>query len=185
MKQHLPFFLIAFAVAAVAIYWPARWVQTHSTDHSAPSEIGGLLLREAELVEHFCLGRYAPMPGRSGIPAEWEKALGSRIRLRDNVGEVVSEAPELASRADEIRNLPPGASLYVATSGDATAHVLVRRPPSAPNQFLVISKSDVAEGENLRKSPVSPFLVALLSALGAALILTAVRATLNPRTSRA
>jgi hypothetical protein len=185
MRQHLPFFLIAFAVVAVAIYWPARWVQTHLADRVPPSEIGGLLLREAELVEHFCLGRYAPMPGRSAIPAEWEKALESRIRLRDNVGEVVSEAPELASRADEIRNLPPGASLYVATSGDATVHVLVRRPPSAPNQFLVISKSDVAEGENLRKLPVSPLLVALLSALGAALILTAVRATLNPRTSRA
>ena len=185
MKQHLFFFLIAFAVAALAVYWPTRWVQTHLTGTTGRSEIGRLLLREAELVERFCLGRYAAMPGRSGIPAEWEKALGSRIRLRDNVGEVVSEAPELLSHADEIRSLPPGASLHVRTSGDAAAHVLVHRPPSAPNQFLVLSKTDVALRANAPQLPASPVLISLLSALSVALILTAARAALNPRPSRA
>lgn len=181
MRKHLPFFLIAFAVIANAAYWPARWVQTHLSE-SGPGESGRVLLREAELVEHFCLGRYAPMPGRSAIPAEWEKALGSKIRLRDNAGEVISEAPELTSRADEIRNLPVGGTLHGQASGKASAHVLVRRPPSAPNQLLVISKSDVALQGNLRGSPASPLIVALLSALAAALILTAVRGAVRPRT---
>jgi hypothetical protein len=185
MKQHLLFFLIAFAVTGVAVYWPVRWVQKHLSEHATSGDIGGVLLREAELVEHFCLGRYAPMPGRSAIPAEWEKALESRIRLRDNVGEVVSEAPVLASRADEIRNLPPGASLYVATSGDAVAQVLVRRPPSAPNQYLIISKSEDPQPDEPHRLPASSLLITLLSALGAAVILTATRAVLNPRTSRA
>jgi len=185
MKQHLPFFLIAFAVATVAIYGPARWVQTRLAGLPGQSEIGRTLLREADLVEHFCLGRFASMPGRSGIPAEWEKALGSRIRLRDNVGEVVSEAAELTARAEEIRSLSPGASLHARTSGDGRGHVLIRRPASAPNQFLIISKTDAALRENLPKLPVSPLLISLLSALATALILTAVRAALNRRASPA
>jgi hypothetical protein len=181
MKRHVPFFLIAFAVTFLAVRWPVRWVQRQLANPVSEGEASRILLREAQLVENFCLGSFAPMPGRTGVPAEWEKALASRIRLRDNVAEVLSDAPELAPRIDEIRNMPPGAWLFAKASSDNDTHVLVLRPSSAPRQFLVVSKTNAGFGEDPRSLPVSSLVISLLSALAAALILTLVRAALSPR----
>lgn len=179
MKHHLLFFIAVVIVIANAVYWPMNRIYRHYSLSEAGNEAGRILSREADLVEHFCLSRYAPAPGRSAIPVEWEKALGSKIRLREGVGEVVSEAAELQSRVEEIRNLSPGQELLHVTLSKPQYYVIVRRPVAAPNQLLFISKTD----ENLqeltgRHFPFNPAVIAVIVALAAALMLTVLRAIL-------
>jgi hypothetical protein len=179
MKNHFLFFLAAFIIILNAIYWPMSLIQRQSFAGKTENEATRILLREAELVEHFCLSRYAPAPGRATIPAEWEKVLGSQIRLRDGVGEIVSDAAELQSRAEEIRQLAPGQTLQHVTRSRPQQHVIVKRPIGAPNQFLFISKTDVKLRELAdSRLPFNPAVIAAVVAAAAALILTILRTML-------
>ena len=177
MKKHLLFFFVTFLVIANAIYWPLTTCQRKPSLNAIGNETSRMLEREADLVEFFCLSRYAPAPGRAAIPAEWEKALDSKIRLHNGAGEIVSEAAELQMRADEIRNLAPGKTLLHITRSRPLQYLVVRRPVAIPNQLLFIAKSAESTrdltGNPTRTKSVVPVIIV---SIAAALLITILRA---------
>jgi hypothetical protein len=164
---------IAFLVTFGAVWWiAARGNGSDAREKADSGEVSRLLRREAEIVEHFCLSRIPPLVGKPAVPSEWEEALGSDIRLREGVGEVAGEAPELAARADDIRGLGVGESIALtAREGDQDVHWLIYRPKAAPNQLLVLSKPGATAMHQLQvESRPRRMLLALIAGLVAAII---------------
>lgn len=172
MKRYIVLSLVAFTV----VFGTAFGLLTDADRRAANEELAGgeearLLQREAELISYFCLSRIPPVYSKTTIPAEWEKALGTRIRLREGVGEITSEAGELAARAADIQNLGVGESVSVTSgSGNQKQFWLVYRPAEASNQLLVLSKSGATAAQQLHKgNRASELLLSLLAGLIAAI----------------
>jgi hypothetical protein len=174
MKKHFLFFIISFIAVFAATYLAAAWIGGSTEAGDVDHEAWHQLHREAELVEHFCLSAYPTVYGRATIPGEWERALKSTIRLREGVGEIASEGPELKKRADEIRALQPGQSVQLtAGKGADRRHMLVYKTSAASGQFLLFlakNETDLQRGPN--SDDIHPWGTAALTALAAALVLT-------------
>lgn len=168
MKNHIVFFITAFFIIGNAVFWPALLTSRTVEPAGSAISVREILEKETRLVEHFCLSPYAPMPGRATIPAEWEKALKSKLKLRDNVGEIASEIPGLSARADDIRKLLPGQSVQFSTESKPIVHALIYRPNMAPNQLLLVAKSDEGLLDIRSRGSVSVVSLLLMSALAAA-----------------
>ncbi len=171
-------YIILSAIAFTAVFGTAFWVLTDADRRAAHEELEGgevarLLRREAELVSYFCLSRIPPVISKAAIPAEWEKALGTKIRLREGAGEITSEAAELAARAADIQNLGIGESVAVTSgSGNQQQFWLVYRPAEARNQLLALSKSGATAARQLHQGKqASELLFSLLAGLIAAIII--------------
>jgi len=147
------------------------------------TEASRLLHKEAQLVDHFCLGNMPVVRGKAAIPMEWEKALGSIIRLREGVGEATSDAPELMPFIEDIRKLGPGESVIAKPStGTAPRHVLAYRSQFMPQQLLVLIKTDHSLHSSVGSDlPLSPLIIAMLSGIIAALVHTFIMALIFRR----
>jgi hypothetical protein len=164
MRRFVICFVIGWIVTGAAVYWSAHTIQRRYSGPVPSSEIGRQLHREAQLIEHFCLSRIPPSMGPAAALSEWEKALGISIRLREGLGEVLSEAPELKGRSDDIRALEPGQSVHSGASSGGGRHVLVYRPRYASRQLLVMvrpeSSSSGTPGAGHRIGPLGFALIA-------------------------
>jgi len=172
MKRHLFFFIAAACTAFLIVYFPIVHLRETDEKSGPGGEIHRELVREARLVEYFCFGKIPPTSGRAVIPSEWEKALGTTIKLREGVGEVASLVPELAKNADALRVMVPGQSVF-STSRDESGmkYALVYKPNTSGAQYLYLSKTAKAM-ESEAPPPIHPALLAVLLGIGAALLLT-------------
>ncbi len=173
MTRHIILSVITFAVVCGTTFW----MLTAANHRAAEAELEGgeaahLLRREAELVSYFCLSRIPPVISKATIPSEWERALGTKIRLREGAGEITSEAPELSARAADIQKLGIGESVAVtAGSGSQRQFWLVYRPAEASNQLLALSKSEATATKQLRQGKeASELLLSLMAGLLAAVV---------------
>jgi hypothetical protein len=180
MKRHIILAIIAFMIAFVSVSLVTKKPQPASTRED--QEVHELLRREAELVSYFCLSRIPPVYGTAAIPSEWEKALGSTVRLREGIGEVTREAPEFAERAGEIQNLKPGQSIALTSqAGGSERHWIIFKPTMPGNQLLVVSKSATVASRQLHgESKLPSIVIALLAGVAAALIQLVVARILFP-----
>ncbi|MDD5087424.1 MAG: hypothetical protein PHI18_01320, partial [bacterium] len=74
MRRYGILFAAAFVVVWGGAYLSATLVTCPSFGSGDQSEAHQMLLREANLVEYFCLSRIPPVIGRSSVPSEWETA---------------------------------------------------------------------------------------------------------------
>jgi hypothetical protein len=175
MKRIAVFFIVSFLIVASGAYWPLR-MSCGGNMSRGDNGVAGDLRREAQLVEYFCLSRVPPVFGKSLIPAEWEKALGTTIRLRSGVGELASEEPKLTTMLNQIRALKAGESVYLAAG---SRDVLVYRPAAFGDQLLFLAKSSGSNGvSGTTHTGCNPLLSAMLIGLVAAILLTVLGQTL-------
>jgi len=176
MKKYLLFFVASFVGVFAATYLAALWIGRSADTGYVDHEAWRQLQREAELIEHFCLSNAPAVYGRATVPAEWERALKSTIRLREGVGEVASEGPELKKRADEIRRLQPGQSVQLtAGKGAERRHMLVYKPSASGGQLLLfLAKNETDLQREANPDTEHPWGTATLTALAAAIVLTVV-----------
>ncbi|MDD5088866.1 MAG: hypothetical protein PHI18_08725, partial [bacterium] len=147
------------------------------------SEAHQMLLREANLVEYFCLSRIPPVIGRSSVPSEWETALKTTIRLRGNVGEIAAMSPEFKSRLEELRGLQPGQSLFTTSSTESgRQNVLVYQPKTGGTTYLVLMKSAAETARENGGSCGGYLWLTLLIGIAGGLIVTGLAAALGRRT---
>lgn len=141
MRRIIVFYLIAVVTIGLAAYVSGYRSGGGSKSGGKLGQIQAQLQREAEIVEYFVLSRIPPMLGRTTGLSEWEKALGSTIRLRDGVGEVSAEAVEFESIVAKVRGLEPGQAVVVATDGGERKGFALAYKIKNGNQYLVIFKS--------------------------------------------
>ena len=173
MKRYIILVLVVFLAAFGCIFWMiASSGEGHSGDEVTYQEAYRLLHQEAKLVEYFCLNRIPPVVGPATIPKEWEQALGSSIRVREGVGEAVSESPALSAKASDVQTLSTGQSVAATDHGDnGVRHSLVYKPASSGTLLLVLSKSDATARDQMQlKSSPNPWLMSALMGLVIAMI---------------
>ncbi|MFZ5434692.1 MAG: hypothetical protein ACOZB3_13080 [Calditrichota bacterium] len=185
MKRHLIFFVISF-IAIGAVTFGTLSVLCRNRSATEPGgEIHRLMVREARLIEHFCLSRIPPTTNRAAIPAEWEKALGTTIDLRETAGEVSAIIPEVKPNAAALRVLVPGQSVFIITSDKSGRYyALIYRPTTSAQQYLALRK--LVGDETVRTStslPMSPWLISILIGGGCAVILTLIAGYLSRQTA--
>jgi hypothetical protein len=174
MKKHILFFIICFievfAATYIAAWWTGRNTEVDDVDHEAWNQ----LHQEAAIVEHFCLSNVPTIYGKATIPGEWERALKSTIRLREGVGEIASEGPELKKRADEIRALQPGQSVQLtAGKGKERRHMLVYKPSAYGGQILLFLAKNEADLQRSQDTGAGcPLGMAALTGFVTAIVLT-------------
>ena len=181
MKRYIILAVTAFVTASL----PLGWMLISNRAEGGDKQAAYLLLRrEAGLVAHFCLNRIPPMVGSATIPNEWEKALGSTIRLREGAGEVAHEATEFSAHAEEIQKLTTGKSIVVTAKNDeGTRHWIVYKPAMPGNQMLVMSKAgETAERQLYGERKLNPILLALIAGIIAAMIQLVIARKLFPPT---
>ncbi|MBU0507626.1 hypothetical protein KKH27_02135 [bacterium] len=141
MKRLVVVFLVSFVVVGVASLLTGIHFAHPSESAGGGSMAQEWLLREVRLIEYFCLSRIPPSFGQPAIPGEWEKALGTTIRLRQSAGEVVAMVSEFRPQAEAIKLLEPGKSLFVESTADSGKnHALVYRVKTSGRQYLVLAK---------------------------------------------
>lgn len=179
--KRILFFVIAWLVLT------ASFMLAHSLSNPAPIapspiSTAGVLLKEAKLVEYFCLSRIPPAGGSASSPKDWETVLNTDIRLADNVGEISGMSPALSAAGNELRNLKAGDHVVVNDSQDRARNYLVYRSALNPNFLLVMNKHDPQLTAVAAAPRSTPFAwKVLLTNLVAALLLTFVGSMLFSR----
>jgi hypothetical protein len=139
---------ILFFIAAWLILVTTVWLAHHKAwnQHHVPSasSTAGILLKEAKLIEYFCLSRIPPGGGSASVPKAWSEVLATDIRLADNVGEVAGISPALANDITKIRSLEPGGHFATNDPSAQNRAYLVLRSSLNPNFMLVLAKDDAA-----------------------------------------
>jgi hypothetical protein len=180
MFRYLQLFVINAIVVGACIYWPLS-TYVHKAESSAFVQEAAMqvLLREAKLVEYFCLSKIPPTIGEVNIPKVWEKALGSTISLRSSASEVGGLYEAFKEHAKELSKLSEGKAVY-AQSKDR--HYLAYIPSESPNWFIVIAKPGSALKSVIAtpSAGASPLLITVCFGLAGALALTLIaRFTMN------
>jgi hypothetical protein len=138
MLRYLKLFCISAIVVGICVYWPlvifAHKINSSSFTQEAAKQI---LLREAKLVEYFCLSKIPPTIGEVNIPKAWEKALNSAIAMKSSAGEVSGLYAAFRKHTDELSKLTKGKAVYEQSDG---LHYLAYIPSESPNWFIVIAK---------------------------------------------
>lgn len=123
-------------------------------------------------MDFFCLSRIPPTGGQATAPKAWEDALKSDIRLSDNVGELSSMSPGIASAAAKITQLKPGEFYAFSDPAPKTSHHLVYRSSANPNFLLAVTKDGLTGMDSSKSNDKSTNLlkIALYAAIAAALL---------------
>lgn len=180
MKRYGILFAIAFAVLWAGAYLSVALVNCRAGGGGVASEAHRALLKEAHLIEHFCLSRIPPVIGRPSVPIEWESALKTTIRLRGNVGEISAMVPDLKPRLDEVRALEPGQSVFaVSRTESGQQNVLIHLPKSGERTYLVLMKSPTAISHEEGNLCGGYFWITLLIGIAGGLLLTGLVATVG------
>ena len=171
MIRYLIFYIASAFILCACLYWIYNCDACSDSPEAANSARKLELVRQAELVDYFCLSKRPPAIGQVTIPRAWEKVLNASINIFDNVGEACGSCSELSDRTAELAALTSGEGVYAQSEED---EILVYRPKQSPEWFLVISKplSALKAAENA--SPCSKGQTAsivILSLVGA-LVLT-------------
>jgi predicted membrane protein len=181
MLRYLKLFIVSAIIVGVCVYWPLATF-THKVNSSAFTQEAAkqVLMREAKLVEYFCLSNIPPTIGEVNIPKAWEKALSSKIALKSSAGEVSGLYEVFKKHADELSQLTKGKAVYELSDGQ---HYLAYIPSESPNWFIVIAKPASALRSVIATPGAgvfSPLLTAIiLGLIGAVLISLAARFTLK------
>lgn len=179
MRNCIAYLLISTLTIAVLTFWVGYRHSGGAASQGGLGQVRSQLQKEAEIVEYFVLSRIPPMLGRTTGLSEWEKALGSSIRLRDGIGEVSSEAPEFSAMANQLRTLASGEGLAVATQRDAQKGIALAYKIKSGNQYLVVFKpAATAIPASAGGWPL--WLQSLIAGLTGGILLTIIRRFLPP-----
>lgn len=137
MIRYLVFFIVSTLILVLCSY-----LTIYCSSCSSDTEIDNAarkydMVREAELVSHFCFSKKPPIIGQVSIPRAWETALNASIQVFDNSSETTSSFSELGERQERIGKLAAGESVYAESDKD---RILVFRPKQSPDWYIVLSK---------------------------------------------
>lgn len=161
MNRYIKFWIASTIVLFLLALWPVGVISGRTTSHVSQ---GGLLVREAQLVDEFCLSK-APNSGRASNPRSWESVLGANIRIREAAGEAAADVGMPRDRAGEVSALKPGQGITLVNE-KGTHYIL--KSAQGRDWYVVLSKHDAGDdvfiGGNAGLSP-SPIAMALALAL--------------------
>jgi len=173
MKRYGILLVSACIVVWAGAYLSVTWVNCQTGGGGTANEAHHALLKEARLIEHFCLSRIPPVIGKPAVPTEWERALKTTIRLRGNVGEISAMVPDLKPRLDEVRDLRQGESVFAESRTESgKQNILIYLPKSGERTYLVLMKSSAAVSGDEATSPKSVLWITFLVGIVGGLILT-------------
>jgi hypothetical protein len=171
MKSKIALFAISLIILLVCEFVVVRTIGGEKDVALTGGEAGRALLREAKLIDYFCLSRIPPLLGASLIPKEWEQALGSEITLSDQVGELSGMHTIIGSKADEIRNLQAGEFVVLHDQQTRQLWHLIYKPLSGGSRLLHISKqAEQFSDSGVGGRPTNWLILGGIAAAGALLI---------------
>ena len=172
MSRYLLLFVIFAVVVTAAVYWPlASNARKSASSEFAKESAKQVLLREAKLIEYFCLSKIPPTIGEANIPKAWEKALKSSIDLYSNLREVSGKYPAFRERGEDLTRLSGGEAVYVQSED---YHYLAYEPRESPSFYVVIAKpeSELRMVSAELSGGMSPLVTAVIPGVICALLLT-------------
>lgn len=161
MNRYIKFWIASTIVLFLLALWPAGVISGRTASNAGH---GGLLAREAQLVDEFCLSK-APNSGRASNPRSWETVLDADIRIREAAGEAAADVGMPRERSGEITALRAGQGITLVN--DKGTHYILKSAQGR-DWYVVLSKhgadGSVFVGGNEGHSP-SPIAMALALAL--------------------